>query len=180
MMREGAQKNRELKEANETIERLAGTDALTGLANRRTLHTTLQSEIARAERLGTDLSIVLADLDKFKSVNDECGHLIGDQLLARAAAVFRSQLREYDLAARYGGEEFLLVLPKTSTFDAIAIAERIRKEVAEIKIPGCCKPVTVSLGVASWIQRESAEKLVDRADNALYKAKESGRNRVER
>jgi len=113
-MRESAQKNRELKEANQTIERLARTDPLTGLANRRTLDEAFRREIARAERQLVSLSVIMADLDRFKSINDEYGHLAGDQVLAGAASVFGSQLRPFDLAARYGGEEFVLLLPGTS------------------------------------------------------------------
>jgi diguanylate cyclase (GGDEF)-like protein len=179
MMREVSRKNRELKEANETIERLARVDALTGLANRRTLNEALQREIARVERQGGRLSAIIADLDHFKAVNDQYGHVTGDQVLARAAAVFGSQLRPYDLAARYGGEEFVLLLPGASTDDAIAIAERIRKEIATIEIPGCPRQITVSLGVASWMTGEAPEEFVARADAALYNAKSTGRNRVE-
>jgi diguanylate cyclase (GGDEF)-like protein len=179
MMRESARKNRELKEANETIERLARTDALTGLANRRTLNESLGREMSRAERLQDKLSVIMADLDHFKSINDQYGHIIGDQVLARAAAVFKSQSRPYDLAARYGGEEFVLVLPATSTDDAIATAERIRKEIADLTVPGCLKPITISLGVASWMVGEAPEVFVARADAALYNAKSAGRNRVE-
>ncbi len=124
---------------------------------------------------------VMTTLDDchFKSINDQFGHVTGDQVLARAAAVFGNQLRPYDLAARYGGEEFILLLPGISIDDAIAIAERIRKEVAEIKVAGCPKQITVSLGVASWITGEAPETLVARADAALYSAKRTGRNRVE-
>jgi diguanylate cyclase (GGDEF)-like protein len=179
MMRESVRKNRELKEANATIERLARTDALTGLANRRTLHEVLPREIARAERTGKHLSAIMADLDRFKSINDEFGHIIGDQVLIRAAAVLGSQLRPYDLAARYGGEEFVLLLPETSIDGAIVIAERIRKEVAEIKVTGCPRQITISLGIAGWLTGESPEEFVARADMALYNAKNTGRNRVE-
>ena len=179
MTRESARKNRELQEANETIERLARTDALTGLANRRTLDETFAREIARAERLRGDLSMIMGDLDHFKSINDQFGHITGDQVLARAAAVFQSQSRPYDLAARYGGEEFVLVLSGTSTRGAIEIAERIRKEIADLTVPGCPKPITISLGVASWMAGEAPEVFVARADTALYNAKNAGRNRVE-
>jgi diguanylate cyclase (GGDEF)-like protein len=179
MMRESARKNRELKEANETIERLARTDALTGLANRRTLDETFVREISRAERLRGDLGVIMGDLDHFKSINDEYGHITGDQVLAGAAAVFKSQSRPYDLAARYGGEEFMLVLPGTSTGDAIAIAERIRSEIASLTVPGCPRQITISLGVASWLAGEAPEAFVARADAALYNAKDTGRNRVE-
>jgi diguanylate cyclase (GGDEF)-like protein len=179
MMRETARMNRELKEANDTIERRTRMDTLTGLANRRTLDEVFQREIARAERLGECLSVIMADLDDFKSINDQFGHVIGDQVLARAAAVFGNQVRPHDLAARYGGEEFILLLPGISIDDAIAIAERIRKGVAEIKVPGCPQQITVSLGVTSWITDEAPETLVARADAALYSAKRTGRNRVE-
>jgi diguanylate cyclase (GGDEF)-like protein len=178
-MREVARKNRELERANATVERLARTDALTGLANRRTLHEALHREIARAERPGECLSLIMADLDHFKSVNDQYGHPAGDQALVRAAAVFGNQLRPYDLAARYGGEEFVLLLPGTSTAGAIAIAQRIRQEVAKLEVSGCPRQITVSLGVASWIRGETPEEFVARADRALYNAKSIGRNCVE-
>jgi diguanylate cyclase (GGDEF)-like protein len=179
MMREAAQKNRELKDANETIDRLARTDALTGLANRRTLFEALQREIARAARLGESLSVIIADLDHFKSINDQYGHLTGDRVLAGTAAVFASQSRPYDLAARYGGEEFVLLLPGTTIDGAVAVAERMRKAVAEVSVTGCPRQITVSLGVATWIVAETPEQFVSRADAALYSAKNHGRNRVE-
>jgi chemotaxis family two-component system sensor kinase Cph1 len=100
-------------------------------------------------------------------------------VLVHAASVFGSQLRPYDLAARFGGEEFVLLLPGTSADDAAAIAERIRKAVAEIKVPGCPRQITVSLGVATWMLGEAPEQFIARADRALYAAKSSGRNRVE-
>jgi diguanylate cyclase (GGDEF)-like protein len=179
MTRETVRKNRELKAANETIERLARTDALTRLANRRTLEETFPREIARTERLGGSLSVVMADLDHFKSINDQYGHQAGDQVLMRAAAVFGSQLRAYDLAARYGGEEFVLLLPETSTAEAAAIAERIREQVAKLEIPECPRQITISLGIATWIGGETSVELLARADAALYSAKRNGRNRVE-
>lgn len=178
-MRESAQKNRELQEANETIRRLARKDALTGLANRGTLDEALQRETARAQRQRESLSLIMADLDWFKSINDRYGHVIGDQVLAGVAAAFGGQLRPYDLAARYGGEEFGFLLPGTSTGGAIAVAERIRKEVEKIIIPGCPERITLSLGVASWMPGETLEQFVARADAALYTAKNNGRNRVE-
>jgi len=120
----------------------------------------------------------MADLDHFKSINDNYGHITGDQVLARAAAVIKNQLRPYDLVARYGGEEFILVLPGTSTDGAIAVAERIRKVIANLTVPGCGRQITISLGVAGWISGEAAKAFVARADAALYKAKSAGRNRV--
>ena len=164
MMRESVRNNRELKAANETIERLARTDALTNLANRRALDEAMLREIARAKRTKEPLSLLIADLDFFKSINDVCGHFTGDQVLARAAAVFGSRSRYYDLAARYGGDEFLLLLPGTSTADAVAVAHRIRSEVAEIKLLTCTRQFTLSIGVATWIPGEAIEEFIVRGD----------------
>lgn len=179
MMRESARKNRKLQEANETIERLARTDVLTGLANRRALQEAFERESARGKRLGEHLSLIMADLDHFKSVNDRYGHGTGDQVLARIAAVLASQLRPYDLAARYGGEEFVLLLPGTSIEGAISVAERVRKAAMEVEVSGVPGPITISLGVATWRIGETPEELIGRADAALYQAKSAGRNRVE-
>jgi diguanylate cyclase (GGDEF)-like protein len=178
-VREAAQKNRELKLANEMIERLARTDALTGLANRRTMHEALQREVARAGRLAEPLSAIMADIDHFKSINDQYGHSAGDKVLASTAAIFTAQSRPYDLAARYGGEEFVLLLPKTFTDGAITVAERIRNAIAAMNLAECPRPVTISLGVATWVAGEGTEEFIGRADSALYTAKRGGRNRVE-
>jgi diguanylate cyclase (GGDEF)-like protein len=179
LMRETARQNRKLQQANETIERLARTDALTGLANRRTLLEVLPQEVARADRLGTSLSVMIGDLDHFKLINDHFGHPVGDRVLASTAAVIASQSRSYDLAARYGGEEFLLLLPGTAKEEALAIAERIRDGIAAIKVPGCEEQITMSLGVATWTAGESPDQFIGQADAALYRAKNAGRNRVE-
>jgi chemotaxis family two-component system sensor kinase Cph1 len=179
LMREVSRKNRELAETNEIIDRLARTDALTGLANRRTLFEALRREIVRTERLGEGFSLIIIDLDQFKSINDEYGHLIGDQVLVSAAAVFASQLRPYDLAARYGGEEFVLLLPGTSQDQAAVVAERVRNAISKLEVGEYPRGITVSLGAACWMTGETAEETIARADKALYRAKQSGRNRVE-
>ncbi|MFZ0312529.1 MAG: diguanylate cyclase [Candidatus Korobacteraceae bacterium] len=176
MVRDSVQKNRQLQEANQTIQRLARTDALTGLATRRTLDEAFLREIARAQRHPQGLSLIMADLDRFKSINDEYGHVIGDQVLIAAATVFKTQVRPFDLAARYGGEEFVLLLPGTSTADAVGIAERLRSRVAAMLVPACPRPITISLGVATWRTGETPDQLVARADAALYDAKRAGRD----
>ena len=118
--------NKELREANEHILRLSQTDALTGLANRRTIDERMRQEMARAERLGCGFSVILGDLDHFKSINDEFGHLVGDRVLTATAAVLAEQARPYDLPARFGGEEFMVLLPESTLADAMTIAQRIR------------------------------------------------------
>ena len=178
-MRETVRKNRELKKANETIELLARMDALTGLANRRMLMETLSREIIRAERLQQSLSLIFADLDHFKPINDQFGHLAGDQVLARLGLVLQSQLRPYDTAARYGGDEFVLLLPGSSMAAAIDIADRIRKSISTLNVPECPRQITISLGVAQWTTGDAALELIARADAALHNAKTNGGNRVE-
>ena len=178
MVRDSAQKNRQLQDANQTIERLARTDALTGLANRRTLDESFQREMARVQRHGQPLSVIMADLDRFKSINDEYGHIAGDQVLAGAASIFKTQVRPFDLAVRYGGEEFVLLFPGASTADALGIAERIRSKIAEMTVPACPRRITISLGVATWKTGETLDQLVARADGALYDAKRAGRDCV--
>lgn len=176
---EAERASRELREARETVERLARTDDLTGLANRRTLHLALKRELARAERLGGRLSVILAGLDHLKSINAQHGHSTGDCVLASAAGIFGKQLRPYDLAARYGDEKFVLLLPGASVEHAIAIAERIRREIARLTVPGCPREITVSVGVAGWITGDSPENFIARADAALHLARSNGRNRIE-
>jgi diguanylate cyclase (GGDEF)-like protein/PAS domain S-box-containing protein len=170
----------ERKRAEEAIESLARTDALTGLANRRVLEETLPRETARAKRLKESLSVIFADLDQFKSINDRFGHRAGDQVLARVGMIIKSQLRSYALASRFGGDEFVLLLPGTTKDDAVTVAERIREQVAASAVPECPRPITLSLGVATFEAGESGEELLARADGGLYHAKEKGGNRVER
>lgn len=162
---------------------LAQMDGLTGLANRRYLMQRLQQEVDRAERYTTSLSVLILDLDKFKSFNDTYGHLKGDELLRQFSTLLKGQVRSSDIAGRYGGEEFCVVLPNTSIKGAGAIAEHIRKAMEEMKLTmGEGQPPagrTVSIGVAEFSLGDSVEKLVSIADAALYRAKESGRNRVE-
>ena len=174
---------KQLLEANLQLTRLASTDALTGLANKRALEEALNRDLARAERDQTWLTIVISDIDFFKKVNDTYGHLTGDEVLRQVGRAFGSKLRGGDLAARYGGEEFLLILPGSNTVGGKIAAERLRKSIEELVLQGPSGPfhVTSSFGVASVCGPGCAGKiteLIARADTALYAAKHGGRNRV--
>ena len=174
---------KQLLEANAQLTRLASTDALTGLANKRALEEALTRDLARAERDQTWLTIVISDIDFFKKVNDTHGHLTGDEVLRQVGRVFGGKLRGGDLAARYGGEEFLLILPGSNSVGGKIAAERLRKAIEELVVAGPNGPfsVTSSFGVASVCGPGCAGKIKDligRADTALYSAKHSGRNRV--
>jgi diguanylate cyclase (GGDEF)-like protein len=179
MARELARKNKDLEAANRSIEHMARTDALTGLSNRRTLDELLAHELARANRQHQPLTLILADIDYFKRINDIHGHVMGDQVLSALGRVFGNQVRTYDIAARYGGEEFALLFPATGCPEGIAIAERLRKQVSAIQVPGGPERITVSFGVATLTENETAEAFIARTDAALYRAKNGGRNRVE-
>jgi diguanylate cyclase (GGDEF)-like protein len=163
------------------VERQALVDGLTGLANRRATADALHAEAARAERLETPLSVVLADLDGFKEVNDLHGHAVGDAVLRVFADVLRETLRESDVAGRWGGEEFLLLLPGADEEGAAQLADRVRVALAARDIPGVAGlRVTASFGVAEYAGETNTEQLVAAADGALYTAKRTGKNRVER
>lgn len=178
----------ELQAANAELARLSETDALTGLSNRRKLETGLADEWRRHQRSGKPLSAIMLDVDHFKAFNDAYGHRAGDDCLRRVAEVIAAAVRRPgDIAARYGGEEFLILLPETDTAGALAVAEAVRAAVAAMAISHAYSPtdkvVTVSLGVAGaafdeTMRLESPDRLIDLADQALYVAKESGRNRV--
>jgi len=168
-----------LRESMRTIAQLAIRDALTGTWNRRHLDALLESELQRCARLGQTLCICLADIDHFKAVNDLHGHLAGDTVLKNVAACLRPQLRGIDELGRFGGEEFMVLLPGIALAQAQACAERLRRSVAELAAPqGTDACVTISIGVAEFAPGEPATSLMERADQALYRAKSAGRNRV--
>lgn len=160
----------------------ANIDALTGLRNRRFLREHLDQALSRARTCHQPLCVIMADIDHFKAVNDTHGHDVGDQVLKEVASKMKQALREADLVARYGGEEFAFVLEETDLEQGCAVAERVRASVEELEVNSrddLVKP-TLSLGVAQlWGQDEGIRDLLKRADEALYVAKESGRNRVE-
>jgi diguanylate cyclase (GGDEF)-like protein len=164
------------------VQRQALVDGLTGLANRRRTESALDEEIVRASRLGGELALVLIDIDHFKEVNDLHGHAAGDAVLKELALVLLHTLREIDTAGRWGGEEFALVLPGTDTAGGVRLSERIRQTLARRRIPiedGAPISITASFGVASFRFFGSRERLLAAADEALYRAKKAGRNRVE-
>ena len=165
------------------------TDFLTGWHNRRYLHARLKEELARAQRQGTGLTCLLIDLDRFKHINDQHGHLVGDMALREAAQRVDAHIRDSDAAARFGGDEFVVLALGISPEQAAALAERIRQAVSETPLEisgGHNLNLTVSIGVAGMVLgrndpdlKTAAERLLAEADAALYRAKQNGRNRVE-
>ena len=172
-----------LREREAELEAMAQTDALTGAANRRHFLDVFERELARAVRRGTALSCVVLDLDHFKAVNDRHGHLAGDRVLVAAADVLRQSLRTSDVLGRWGGEEFVLLLPETDEAGGRAMAERARRMLAEqsIAIGEQTTTVTASFGLACAASAKGVtpDALIRRADEALYRAKAAGRNRLE-
>ena len=154
------------------------TDALTGLGNRRMLEQALVTEVTRVRRNGGTLSAIMADLDHFKRINDECGHGAGDRVLVRFGALLQSHTRPTDIVTRFGGEEFLLLMPQANLAQAASKAEQIRVALAaEIMAPPVVV-VTSSFGVAELLHDEDGPSLLHRVDIALYRAKTGGRNQV--
>ena len=173
----------DIRERDDQLNRLATTDALTGLANRRNALDVMQTMAARAQRKDEPLGVIMLDIDSFKNVNDRFGHPMGDRVLQEVSLVLQASARDYDLVARLGGEEFLVVCDCGTQEVTIAVAERIRAGVEGRLISGPVGEslqVTVSLGVYSAVPRagaEDIEEMIQAADKALYRAKEAGRNR---
>jgi diguanylate cyclase (GGDEF)-like protein len=156
------------------------TDPLTGLLNRRYFNEQVQKEAARSRRHGLRFSVLMLDIDHFKRINDTYGHPVGDLAIKAVASVCNKALRPQDILARYGGEEFVIALPHTDAEGAGTVAERIRQAVEQIEIAAEPGPVrfTVSIGVSTYRRDLPFEQIVGRADQALYQAKQTGRNRV--
>ncbi len=152
------------------------TDPLTGIYNRRYYHEKIQKEMYKAKRYGLALSVIMTDIDFFKKINDTHGHDVGDEVLKHYTKIIQESLRESDTFCRIGGEEFIIILPHTNKEQAVKIADKLRKTIEQSKK---IIPITMSFGVTQYISGESEDYLFKRVDNALYRAKENGRNRVE-
>ncbi len=156
----------------------ANTDGLTDLYNHRHFHEHLEQEIARGSRFGTIFSLIMLDIDLFKTYNDTYGHQAGDKILQKMAGRIKASIRTLDMAFRYGGEEFTIILPETRIDDAYNVAERLRKTI-ETRMSSKAMPITVSLGIASWpADSVTKEEIIACADASLYRAKQTGRNRT--
>lgn len=161
------------------VKQLAYLDGLTGIFNRRYFEIRITEEIERARRYSTNLSIIMVDVDKFKSLNDDFGHLLGDEVLRQVSSLLSRQIRKVDVVCRYGGEEFVILLPQTTSEQAFHVADKLRRAVAEWQFPGVPRALTISGGVSIFPGHGSTrDQLVKAADAALYAAKEAGRNRI--
>jgi len=165
----------EIRRKKDQLERMAVTDSLTGLYNRRHIYDRLRQEGEKSERYSSRFSIIMFDIDFFKRINDSYGHQFGDVILKKVADAIHSTARNVDISGRYGGEEFIIILPEVQLKGAVILAERIREKIANIMTDVPDLRVTVSGGVAEFIGGD-IEELVKKADQLLYKAKESGRN----
>jgi len=173
------EKSNKLNFLNEmNLEYLATTDRLTGLNNRLKTEDDVNEEVERAKRYNRGLSIILLDVDDFKKVNDEYGHHIGDVVLGEFASVVQDAIRKVDAVGRWGGEEFLVILPETNLKEAEAVAEHIRRKVEDYTFT-VARHKTSSFGVSEYIQGDNSQSLINRADKALYKSKELGKNQVQ-
>lgn len=178
----------QLREVSAELDRLARTDALTGIANRRAFFDVLGVEFRRSRRYARHLSVLMLDIDHFKVANDRWGHPFGDHVLRELAGIISANVRESDIIGRYGGEEFALALPETAEDSALAVAEKLRLAIEAHEFrsdgtPPASEPpvrLTISIGVASLPVEEDQDEveLIGRADQALYEAKRTGRNRV--
>ncbi len=174
---------KQLHQDLETSQQEAQTDVLTSLINRRGLEKRFELERIRAKQNNSLFSIIMADIDFFKRINDNFGHLVGDSLLKNLAMMIKKHLRQNDIAARYGGEEFLILLPETRIEGAQAVAQKIKKALSlkewKLKDTGeSMGKITLSMGIALYKLNEPEKDLIKRADDALYLAKEQGRNRI--
>ena len=174
-------KNKQLEKLLARLERMAITDALTGLYNRHRFHDSLTREFERVKRYSTPFSLAMFDIDHFKQVNDNHGHLAGDRVLKEIAGIMSGSIREVDTVARYGGEEFMVIMPNTDKSDAVILAERVRRKIRLHKFYEIDRTVTVSIGISGMPDNllDSEDSMIRCADFALYEAKRKGRDRIE-
>lgn len=170
--------SQKVAETQDALEHLSSTDQLTTLWNRRKLEECLEQKIKESER-GSFFSVLMIDIDRFKTINDTCGHEVGDHVLEVTAQLMRQSVRASDILGRWGGEEFLLILPQTDTQGACVIAEQMRTNVKHHTFDHYANTVTMSLGVATYRSGDTPNAILKRADTALYRAKNNGRDRVE-
>jgi diguanylate cyclase (GGDEF)-like protein len=163
----------------ERVKQLAYLDGLTGIFNRRFFEVRIMEEIERARRYQTGMAVIMADIDQFKRLNDEFGHLLGDEVLRQVSSLFHQQVRKVDVVCRYGGEEFAILLAQVGADDALAVAGKLRKMVAGWQFPGVPRTITISAGTSVYPQHGiTRDELMRAADTALYAAKQAGRNKV--
>jgi diguanylate cyclase (GGDEF)-like protein len=161
------------------VRQLAYLDGLTGIFNRRFFELRITEEIERARRFNIGMAVIMVDIDQFKRLNDEFGHLLGDEVLRQVSSIFHQQLRKIDVVCRFGGEEFAILLSQTDPQHAFSVAEKLRRMVETWQFPGVPRPVTISAGTASFPDHGTTrDELVKAADAGLYAAKLAGRNRV--
>lgn len=180
MQRDLVRSNRALRQNEIKIRELMLTDPLTGLANRRSMNDRLEEEMLRFQRYGKPLCLVMADIDHFKRINDTYGHGVGDDVIKMMAGSLLEGIRKIDLAVRFGGEEFVVIMPDCIAGNAMKVVERVRICIEATKVAPVEYAITASFGVAEFRgEGDTAHALLKRADQALYAAKEGGRNRVE-
>src|SRR5216684_1844888 len=163
----------------ERVKQLAYLDGLTGIFNRRFFEVRIEEEVERARRFDSGMAVIMVDIDQFKRLNDEFGHLLGDEVLRQVSSLFYQQLRKIDVVCRYGGEEFAILLSQTSLQHAMSVAEKLRRLVETWQFPGVPRSVTISAGTATYPDHGTTrDELVQAADSGLYAAKQAGRNCV--
>lgn len=172
-----AELNKKLQEKVQEVEQLASRDMLTGIYNRRMFEQLIDIEIKRAKRYSQPMSVILADIDLFKQVNDIYGHSMGDKVLSNVAETLQEHIRESDILARWGGEEFAIILPNTESDTALEMAERLRCSIAQMRSDNNIQ-VTCSFGVTEYNTADSGDSIFSRMDQALYQAKDCNRNNV--